>query len=162
MKSEFKFWAYLLMILSMVFTVLTVMVVSGNALNPTIPLVAFLVACLFFLFTWTWFFFGELRTKVIAVEIKSDEITVKRYLGLSFKKTFPIDAFDGYKTSILSSKSGSYEYLYLIADGKRVIKLSEFYHKNYKDLKRIIINKRFKNLRFESFSYLNELRDIFI
>lgn len=137
------------------------MVVTGHALNPNMSLAAFLVACLFFLFTWTWFFFGELRTKVIAVEINSHEITVRRYLGLSFKKTFPIDAFDGYKTSILSSKSGSYEYLYLIANGKRVIKLSEFYHENYKELKRILVNRRFKNLGFESFSYLNELKDMF-
>jgi len=43
-----------------------------------------------------------------------------------------------------------------------VIKLSQFYHKNYEELKTGISDAKIKDLGFEDFSYLRELKEIFI
>ncbi|MFB9845234.1 hypothetical protein [Mucilaginibacter ginsenosidivorans] len=161
MKSKFRFWAYLLGLLMIVFSVMLVGVLSGSALNKNIPFGFFLIACLFFLFVWIWMFFGELRTKAISFNVEHRSFIVKPYLGLGTAKKYDLDDIAGFKTSILSSKSGSYEYLYLLAGGKRIVKLSEFYHSNYIQIKKYLIAINIKNLGMERFSYREELKDTF-
>ncbi|WP_295720885.1 hypothetical protein [Mucilaginibacter sp.] len=161
MKSKFRFTAYLLSLLGTGFTVMVLMVLSGNALNPTISLIPFILFCSFFAFLWIWLIFGELRTKAISIEIEDRTFVIKRYLGLGTSRRFDLDDISGFKTSILSSKSGSYEYLYLMVGVKKVAKLSMFYHSNYKELKRYIVSMNIKNIGFERFSNRQELKDIF-
>jgi hypothetical protein len=162
MRSKFKYTAYLVGLLAIVFSFLLIGVFSRNALNPNMPLGFFLIACMFFLFVWIWIFFGEVRTKAIAVNLEYDSLTVKRYLGLGIPKVYNLDKITGFKVSILSSRSGSYEYLYLIVGDRKIVKLSEFYHSNYKGLKSYIIAMEIKNLGFERFSNRQELKDIFM
>lgn len=122
----------------------------------------FLILISFFLiFIWVWMFFGELRTKVIHIDLQQDSVKIRRYLGLGVAKTYYFGDITGFKTSILSSKSGSFEYLYLITDNRKIAKLSGFYHSNYQELKQYIVSRNIKNIGFESFSNLQELRDIF-
>ena len=161
MKSKFRYWAYFSAALSVVFSVMMGALFVVDVLNTNIGFIPFSIACLFFLFVWAWLFFGEMRTKVISVEIYPNAINVRRYLGLWFNKSFPVGGFDGYKTSIIPSRSGNYEYLYLIIDGEKIIKISEFYHANYKELKRTLLTKNIKNLGFEPYSSLGELKEIF-
>jgi len=49
-------------------------------------------------------FFGELRTKVIHIDIQNDSVKIRRYLGLGFAKTYYFGDKTGFKTSILSSR----------------------------------------------------------
>jgi len=49
----------------------------------------------------------------------------------------------------------------LISKSKRVIKLSEFYHENYNELKLEIIKRRIKNIGNEQWTIYNEIEDIF-
>lgn len=140
---------------------MVLMAVSGKVFNPDISFGAFLVACLFFLFVWFWIVFGEMRTKVIWVAVDESTIVIRRFIGLGPRQFYDFAEIDGFKTLILSSSSGSYEYLYLMRNGKKIIKLSEFYHSNYKDLKRELSLHKCKNLGFEVFSYTNELKEIF-
>ncbi|WP_185289354.1 hypothetical protein [Chryseobacterium lactis] len=103
--------------------------------------------------------FGEIKTKFISVEITQNEIIVKRFLGLQ-KKKYLLSEIEGLKYSIISSKGGTYEYLYLYKNGNKIVKISQFYHRNYDEVKKFTKTK-FKNLGYESFSYRDELKEIF-
>ena len=103
--------------------------------------------------------FGEIRTKFIKVEIESNQVIVKRFLGLK-TEYYKFSDFDGWKFSHLSSRGGTYEYLYLYRAGNKVIKLSQFYHKNYSKIKSEI-ERKFKCLGYEKFSILDEFKEMF-
>jgi hypothetical protein len=111
-----------------------------------------------FLFTWIWLVFGELRTQIIEVKILNNYIEKKNYIG--FNQKYKFEDFDGFQTSIISSRSGSFEYLYFIKDNKKVIKISEAYHKNYFDLKEKI-SGHLKDLGEVKFSFFDEFKEIF-
>ena len=79
---------------------------------------------------------------------------------MGFNKEYDFKYFDGFKTSIITSKGQQFEYLYLMKEENKIIKISETYHKNYEELKHEI-SKHAKDLGFENFSYLDELKEIF-
>ncbi|HLV47292.1 MAG TPA: hypothetical protein VKY32_09675 [Flavobacterium sp.] len=112
------------------------------------------------IFTVSYLVFGELRTKYINVELNKNEIIVKRFFGLKAER-YRVSDIEGWKYSLLPSRGGTYEYLYLYKNNKKQIKISEFYHKNYKQLKSEI-QAQYKSLGYEKFSYLDELKEIFI
>lgn len=101
---------------------------------------------------------GELRTKIILVTLNNNQIAIKNYSGLNRNYTFK--DFDGYHTSILTSKGENFEYLYLVKNGKKIIKISQAYHKNYGELKNEI-SKLSNNLGSIKFSYFDEIKEIF-
>ncbi|MBC7850463.1 MAG: hypothetical protein H7Y31_12050, partial [Chitinophagaceae bacterium] len=106
-------------------------------------------------------FFGELRTKAIKVSIKGNELTVTNYLGLGTTTVYDIGQFDGLETSILPSEYSSYEYLYLMEKGKKTVKISQFYHSNYKNLK-VRLMKQTQNLGHKDYNLIQEIKEIFI
>jgi hypothetical protein len=69
--------------------------------------------------------------------------------------------FEGFKTSKLSSRAGTYEYLYLLVGNKKTIKLSEFYHRNYSEIK-THLKKHVPDLGHERFNMVDEFKEIFI
>lgn len=111
-------------------------------------------------FSFIAIFFGEIRTKYISVEINTDEIIEKRFLGLQMK-SYRCSEIEGWKYSHLPSKGGTYEYLYLYKDGRKIIKISEFYHRNYADVKSYV-KTQFRDLGYEKFSYFDELKETFM
>ena len=127
-----------------------------------IPLVFYIAVNLFFMFAWVWLVFGELRTKVISLDIGYDNFIVKGYFGLGAAKTLYFNDVEGYKISILPAELTVYEYLYVMSSGKKVIKLSQFYHQNYEELKESINAAKITYLGEEDFSYKQELKEIFI
>ena len=111
-------------------------------------------------FTLAWLFFGEFRTKMIKVTIENDCIIIKKFGGFGVSKRFLYSDLDGFKLSITSSSAADNEYLYFMQSDKKVGKISDFYHKNYSDLKEMVKTK-IKDLGFESFSYIDELKESF-
>ena len=163
MRSEFRYWAYFLAFYALVFTLLLLLCFLGIVVyNNIMPAYFYYIITLAVICVWIWVVFGELRTKLIRVEIGYNSISVKRYLGWAPPKTFYFDQIDGFKTAILPASGISYEYLYLIAGNKKEIKLSQFYHKNYLDLKQMIISEKFKDLGREDYSSIKEIKEIFI
>lgn len=160
MESKFKYSAYLVAVLTIVSAMLLIWLLIATLKSEQTNLV--IVIVYFFLgFLWVWMFLGELRTKAIHVKIQNDSIKIKRYLGFGITRIYHIEEITGYKTSILTSKNGSYEYLYLMAGDRKIGKLSAFYHNNYQELKSYIVALHIKNLGFEPFSSLQQLKDIF-
>ena len=158
--SSFRLWAILPVTLLLLVTVGLVFVVEKLFERHSPPPFAILLAVALFIFTWIWVLFGELRTKVIKVYIESEELIVSNYCGLGAKRIYSIPQFDGFETALLPSRYDTYEYLYLMENGKKVVKLSQFYHSNYEDLKQILSSK-IQNLGQKRFSYLQEIKEIF-
>ena len=104
---------------------------------------------------------GELRTKAIKVYIDNSSITKRNFLGLGTTTIYNFSQVSGFRTSNVSSKSGTYEYLYIIVNDKKVIKISEYYHRNYKELKSDLMKKNIRNLGNEFWSFIKETKEIF-
>ena len=82
-------------------------------------------------------------------------------MGLGKESKFHFKQLDGYRISILPNEYQDFEYLYLIIEGRKVIKLSQFYHSNYLEIKRMLISKT-KNLGILNFNLLDEFKEIFV
>ena len=163
MKSKFSGWAYFITFYASLFTlILLFCIVSDIAYNNILPAYFYFIITCCVIFVWCWVVLGELRNKVVSIEIGYDNIIIKRYLGLGPAKTIYFDQLDGFKTSILPSRANLYEFLYLMAGDKKVVKLSQYYHRNYTDLKEALISANIKDLGFEDYSAMRELKEIFI
>lgn len=125
------------------------------------PLFFAIFFSLFFVYFLAFLIFGEFRTKAIKVNIGTHSISSKGYAGAGLKKEYQFSDIDGYRISFISSRTNTYEYLYLVVNDKKIIKLSEFYHRNYKDLKIAIIQHQTKNLGVEYWSFLRETKELF-
>jgi hypothetical protein len=159
LKSKFKFRVLLIPILIIALTTISIFVLT-ESLPIKIEQIRWIDVYMgvLFLFTWIWLVFGELRTKIIEIAIFDNQVEKKNYFGL--KQKFDFNYFDGFQTSILRGKGESHEYLYLVKDKRKVIKISETYHKNYFELKKRI-GTDLNNLGKIEFSYLDELKEIF-
>jgi hypothetical protein len=161
MTSKFSIKSFfpILCIIPLIFglTVYCIFAFDKNKIPPPlhgIPLILLLT------FTLAWLFFGEFRTKMIKVKLEENYIIIKQFGGLGKGKEFLYSDLDGFKTSILRSAGANNEYLYFMRDNKKVGKISDFYHKNYKALKSNIETK-LDNLGFENFSYTDEFKESF-
>ncbi|HNE46663.1 MAG TPA: hypothetical protein PLM27_10870 [Chitinophagales bacterium] len=160
LHSKFKFRIAMPIAMTLFVLVLLGFIIGSfidGSITPSIGIFAFM---LFFIFLLIWIVFGELRTKVIRVELKDDAVMVSSYFGLGKKRMYNLTQFEGFETAILPSNYDKYEYLYLMTNGKKVVKLSQFYHKNYNELK-TVIEGTVTNLGEKSFSMIEEFKEIF-
>ncbi len=161
-KSKFSLWVilttFIIVILSGVnYLIFSTLIFTDNNNKMSFGVVLFIGLLLF---TLVWLIFGELRTKIITVVIDSNMISIRNFWGIGRKISFQLSDFDGYKTALLPSKYKTYEYLYLMQDGKKKVKISQFYHHNYSELK-IELRKNVKFVGAEHFNYIRELKEIF-
>jgi len=105
------------------------------------------------------FLIGELRRKIVIIKIENNQFEIKKFFGLKVE-TYKFSEIKGWKHSLQKTKGRTYEYLYLYRNDKKIIKISNFYHKNYSNLKNEIKNK-IKCLGYEPFSLIDELKEIF-
>lgn len=101
---------------------------AGKA-NAAIIFVAALL-----LFGLWWLVAGEVRRS--AVRLRGDGVTlfVTPFLGLGRTRSYDLREFGGVTTSVLTTRSGSYEYGYLMKADRREVRISSFYLKNYRAL----------------------------
>ncbi len=162
MKTKFKIKGFLPAILCVGLIGIIIKFTIEFITNPFYqekPIVTLLVLT-FFLLTLIWLVLGEVKNKFIIVHFTDKSISVKRMGGLLPSKELDYSEIEGWKYSILTSRGGNDEYLYLYRKGKKIAKISEFYHSNYKEIKEYV-KTRYKSLGFERFSYLVEIREIF-
>ena len=162
-SSKFRVWPVLsVVICSIGLAVLAVPFISGLKTSSDIGDRVFKTFFIvWFVFMVSFLVLGEIRKKVIKIIISDDCIIKKSYLGFGSGTRYGFQYFTGYKTSIISSKAGSYEYLYLMHDEKKVVKISEYYHQNYSELKSALAGRNIKNLGKENWSLLIEIKEIF-
>ena len=128
--------------------------------HPKPPILGPVCLILLLSFTILWLIFGEIRTKIIKVTIEDQSISVRKFAGLAPRRKYLFSDVSGFKTSFLQSRAGGNEYLYIMQNEKKVIKISNLYHKNYQELKEQVKLKTV-DLGFEKFSYIDELKETF-
>lgn len=138
MKSEFTYWVFFVfgaaLILNLVLLVFLLNMFEGYdrswikllLIGPGLVFVNGILVVV------------ELRTKAIEVEFDEEGIIKKNFAGLGRPVRFDWDEIDGFKLDKIYSKSAGYECLYLMRGDERIVKLSEYYHQNYKELKRYV------------------------
>lgn len=161
LQSRFNFWAFFLVALLLLVTGLLAFVTAKLLERPNLPHFGVFLFLALFIFVWIWLVFGELRTKVVKVNIEDEGIITSNYIGLGTKRVYSFSQFEGLETALLPSKYNTYKYLYLIENGRKVVKLSQFYHSNYHDLKNALTVK-VRNLGQIKFSNIQEIKEIFI
>ena len=158
LSSKFKRGVFIPVFVAVFLFVLLVFIFilfTGEGSDPLVALIKIPVCMLFLV----WIVWGELRTKVIKVSIRYDRIEVRRYLGYGTPVEYWFSEIDGFTTVLLPSEYRHYESLNLIKDGRKVIKLSEFYHENYFELKEGI-SVKCKELKTEKYNLLREIKEI--
>ncbi|MCT2407489.1 hypothetical protein NZD88_08060 [Chryseobacterium antibioticum] len=160
MKTKFTIKSLLPSILSIAFLFLVVLTLPTFFRDPYYEKNLFAIFFPFlFTFSFIVLFFGEVRTKCIILKINRNEIIIKRFWGLQ-TKSYQFSEIEGWKYSHLTSKGGTYQYLYLYKNGSKIAKISQFYHVNYYQIKNQI-QAQFKYLGYEKFSYIDEFKETF-
>ena len=118
----------------------------------------YILIALLFMLSWILLFFQELRKRILVIVIENDKILIKNFIG--YRKDFKFDEFEGFQTSTEKSKSGTYEVLSLVKNGRRVIQISEFNFRNYDELKNAI-KLQTKDLGFVQLNFIKRIKDIF-
>ena len=161
-KSNFRWLAFVPILITAAITsglVGLVYISFDPAVASVLPI--FLIAIFIAIFVLLWLIRGEARTKIIVAELNFDNMVIRRYYGLSAPVTFYYRDLSGFTISILPASNTAYEYLYIKLGDKNVGKLSEFYHRNYAELK-TELRSRIKDLGYVDFSYNKEFKEIFI
>jgi len=161
MKTKFTLKAYMPLLFSLIFLIFFIIFTYSVFTSPFYDDKLFpkIFLPVFFSFATISFFYGEFRTKCITVEFINNDIIVKRFFGIK-TEIYKSSDIKGFKVSHLSSNSKTYEYLYLYKNEDKTIKISQFYHKNYFEVKSEI-NEKIKYLGYEKLSYLDEFKEIF-
>jgi hypothetical protein len=92
-----------------------------------------------FTITLVWLIFFEIKRKMVYIEINESCILTKNL----FQNIDKVDFTEiiGYKSRINSTRMGIFEEIILLRKDNRNIILSEFFLKNYKDLKKTLEDK---------------------
>ena len=119
-----------------------------------------MISCFFTAFVW-FCLVGELVKKCVKITI--DKVGIKRtsFFGLGLSKVYQWTDIDGFIINDVLSRAGSYEYIYLVKRSKRILVSSQFYHVNYKEIKVFLINNGLKKWNKTSWSFLQDLKDVF-
>lgn len=161
MKSKYRIYALFPALLAVFLTLYLGYVIKvAWAEQETSALIIYACLIPFMTFVWVVMVLGELRTKVLAIQMEGDSITVSNYLGLGASKRYEWKDFDGYSTSILSSIYEDFEFLYLMKNNRKLVKLSAFYHKNYLEMKNLL-TQQLPDLGEIPFSFTEEFKEIF-
>ncbi len=107
-----------------------------------------------------YFWLTEFRTRAHNIEIQNEKIIVREYFGLGKNKVFKLKDLEGFNVSIQPSKSGTYEYIFILSKGKRIASISEFYHRNYTTMKSEI-EKKIKYLGQTEYKFKYEYKEMF-
>src|SRR5690606_32712707 len=161
MKSKFTIKSYLTVILLIAVIIIMIKIIPtffndsyyDDKLFPKFFVPSIIILTFLFLI-------GDLRTKVLILKIDKEYIEIKRFFGLK-KEIYKFSEFKGWKNSVQTSKGGTYEFLYLYKNEKKIIKISEFHHSNYFLLKNEI-EAKIEYLGYEPFSFIDEFKEIFI
>lgn len=115
---------------------------------------------LFFFVLVTYWIITEIRKKLITVSIQSSTMLVGAFYGIGSKKIYDYTEFDGFiTTQVPVLYAATYEYLYLIKGDKKIVILSDFYHRNYAALK-LVLGDKLVFLGDQPFNMSSEIKEL--
>lgn len=157
MKSIFNFRVYLIPTLIFLFFIFGLISLFDTFINKVENKEKQIILSILFICVFAAIFLHEIKTKIVILSIKKNKIEKKTWLTKNISYDFK--DINGFQTRTVKGKFESYEYLYLLKDTKRIITLSQTYHKNYFELKSKI-SKDFKNLGISNFGLFDEIKEI--
>lgn len=163
-KSKFTLWPLLpLVIVLLLSSVFVSAVVNQQSIfNPNLSPFADFILLVFFGAVFWWIFFGELFRKCVRARLSNNTVEIRAFLGLGFRRINEWSYYDGFIINEVPSRAGTYEYLYVIKDNTRTLLVSDFYHKNYKEIKHFLVNNRIGKLSKEPWSFTQEMKEVFL
>lgn len=103
-------------------------------------------------------FLLDLRMNVTHLIVNEEYISKRSFGGLGVKHNYYFSNIDGFVTVSFSNMFVTNEYVYIIADKKRILGVSTIYHKNYNEIKNAFINSNMKFLGTEVYNPVNEIK----
>ncbi|GAT62213.1 hypothetical protein [Paludibacter jiangxiensis] len=161
MRSRFSIKAKVELFVIVAITILIPFSISSIS-DPTMNVdskIGMVLSLIFFTLVIIYYAVVVFRFKWLRFFIDENKITLSRYAGLKKATEFKFSYFDCFKTAHNTSRIGTFENLLLIKDNKVILTISEFYHANYKEMKRTISN----NLTDEGdvvYDFMDEILDI--
>jgi hypothetical protein len=160
LRSKFTAWIILPVVLLPAIPWMVTLIIERLPFLRGVSLFAALITVALLAKAWLLNVFAELRTKMAVVEIEADAITVQHYFGLAPRRVYHLNELKGFYTSLVPSRFGMYEHLYLIADNKKAVTLSAFYHGNYQALKAALATK-VNDLGLQEYSFVADVKELF-
>jgi hypothetical protein len=127
--------------------------------DPEMPVIAVFLIEGFFILILAWLYY-ELRTKALKLIIRTDHIIAIRVMGLGKIESYLFSETEGFVTMNVHSRYGVYEYLYLVREEKKIAGFSQFYHRNYEEMKQLI-SEKMPDLGETAFNMKAEIKGIF-
>lgn len=158
MKSKFKIISYFFPILFL-FSVGVLINAIVNIKSGFTSIYGGLFVIIFLAFSVFMLFF-EIRNKIIKIEFIYNQLIINRFFGLTNTEVLNNEIIEGFYNTILETKFGSYNHIYLISKHKKVAKISNQFHKNFDDLSDEI-KKRYRDLGYINSGFISEIKDIF-
>ena len=155
MNISSKF-AFLPIFICLFITVTPVVIISLTGMPAGFSIFGFGFWFCFIIYFWL----TEFRTRAHSVEILKDNIVLREYFGLGRRKEINLKDIEGFIRSTQPGKMKDYEFLFLLKKGKRVVAISEFYHRNYSALRSQVENK-IPDLGRQKYKFLPEYKEMF-
>jgi hypothetical protein len=158
MKSKFKMVSFFIPLILLIFTGL--LISSLLYIKSDFTSIYGGLFVIFMGFIVSFLSFLEIKNKIIAIEFSDNQLKISKYFGIGKTKFIDDKIIDGYKNSIIHTRNGSYENIYLLMNNKNVLKFSNQYYKNYNELK-AEIQKKYKYLGHKNSNFITELKNFF-
>lgn len=152
-QSKFKIFNLIILVISLILFIITlggfVYLVTYQNLNAWLLLIPFVFIVIFIL---------EFKRNAIKIAFSHDKISWWNYFGYGQEKCVFKHEIEGYTTSVLKSESGDFQVISMKSKNETILRISEFYHENYPELK-AFIQANYKDLGWEEYSLLKELKN---
>ncbi len=160
-ESVFSNWVIIPVFFSLI-TTLLLPATSWYILtsNDAFDIIGGAIAFLFELAIWIVMVWGELRLKALRIYFKTNSIEIRPFLGLGKKTLYSYNEISGFTIGLQPAYPLPYEYITLIGNKKRILRISQFYFRNYKEIKLLVIEK-FENYQIQKFSLRKLIAEIF-
>lgn len=132
--SRFSWRGYMVGALALLFIGLSGLCVYLMAVSREKIPMPVVFTTLLMLFAACWLLFGELRRSAVRLCVDGGMLCVTPYMGLGPVRRYDLRNFDGVTSSVVVSRSGTYEYRYLMCGERRAVRISSFYLKNYRQV----------------------------
>lgn len=129
---------------------------SGNMFD----IIGGILVLVLVLVIWLVMVWGELRLKTHRIYFTTKGIEVRSFLGIGKKRTYSYDAITGFVIGLQPAYPFPYESITLMRNEKKLLRISQFYFRNYKEIK-LLITERFANYQIQKFSLRKAITEIF-
>lgn len=134
-KSEFRIGSLLLLL------ILTLGLITMAAFFLLINgMLAIIFLGLMFAFMSIIMIFGYARKYLVRIIFYAEHIEVRNWIGLGRKRLYHHSDIEGYKIVIIQALQPA-ESLFVLSDNKRIVKVSDHYHRNYAVIKEYVASK---------------------